>query len=377
MVKTLADGTVREYHYVRRGGPQFWHSGQDFGLGSDEYLAAYIEAKERAQNKRGARSKPCYVPNLVSTGAIIVKFKQSAEYVQLAERTRRDYDSFLNSFEAEFGEDPIKMFEEPDSIAEIVTWKNKWSHSPKRYDYAGAVVTLLLNWAKQTRYIDMHHHSGVKKTYRANRAEIIWLPREVNALLEVATEAEKRVVIAASEGGLTPQDIGILTRSHVQSTPLGRRIYFRRTKSGKPVSIPVTPAMASVIDTTPEDQEYLITSLTGKRLTSLRASAIVRELKKRANEAAKADRTKIHIRDELRLNDMRGTAATALLRAGCTLNEIAVTMGWGIRHAANIIERYAALVPEVSDEVLAKLTAAKERQRQENERAKGASGSRG
>ena len=52
---------------------------------------------------------------------------------------------------------------------------------------------------------------------------------------------------------------------------------------------------------------------------------------------------------------MRGTAATELLRASCSLNEIAVTMGWGIRHAANIIETYAALVPEVADDVLAKL----------------------
>jgi hypothetical protein len=34
-------------------------------------------------------------------------------------------------------------------------------------------------------------------------------------------------------------------------------------------------------------------------------------------------------------------------------------MGWGLRHAANIIEKYAAIVPEVADEVLAKLTAAR------------------
>jgi hypothetical protein len=65
---------------------------------------------------------------------------------------------------------------------------------------------------------------------------------------------------------------------------------------------------------------------------------------------------------ELRLYVMRGTAATALLRAGCSLNEIAVTMGWGIRHANNIIEMYASLVPEVSDEVLRKLKVAQERQ---------------
>ncbi|WP_343079749.1 hypothetical protein [Ostreiculturibacter nitratireducens] len=31
---------------------------------------------------------------------------------------------------------------------------------------------------------------------------------------------------------------------------------------------------------------------------------------------------------------------------------------WELRHAANIIEKCAAVVPEVADEVLAKLTAA-------------------
>ena len=48
-----------------------------------------------------------------------------------------------------------------------------------------------------------------------------------------------------------------------------------------------------------------------------------------------------------------------MLRAGCSLNQIAVTMGWGLRHAANIIEKYAALVPEVTDEVLEKLIIAR------------------
>jgi hypothetical protein len=76
------------------------------------------------------------------------------------------------------------------------------------------------------------------------------------------------------------------------------------------------------------------------------------------------------IRDELRLYDLRGTAATALLRAGCSLHEIAITMGWGLRHAANIIEKYAALVPEVSYEVLEKLRIARDRARADADRSK-------
>ncbi len=161
------------------------------------------------------------------------------------------------------------------------------------------------------------------------------------------------MIIAASEGGLAPQDIGILKRAHVQRTQMGRRLFLRRTKRGKAISLPVTPALGRLIDTMPKGQNLVVTSFTGQPLTALRASQIIREVKIRHNIKARDDRRLVPTREELRPYDLRGTAATELLRAGCSLNEIAVTMGWGQRHAANVIERYVALVPEVSDEVLA------------------------
>lgn len=136
---------------------------------------------------------------------------------------------------------------------------------------------------------------------------------------------------------------------------------IRRKKNGQAQAIPVTPRMAEVIDSTPSGQHYLLVTATGAELQPERAAQIVRHLKALANERADAGKG-MHIRDELRLYDMRGTAATELLRAGCSLGEIAVVMGWGLRHAANVIEKYAALVPEVSDEVLRKLNRARARE---------------
>ncbi|MDH4540717.1 MULTISPECIES: tyrosine-type recombinase/integrase [Sulfitobacter] len=150
-----------------------------------------------------------------------------------------------------------------------------------------------------------------------------------------------------------------LSRKHVQETPKGRRLFFRRQKTDNPVSLPVTEALGRLIDALPQDQELLVTSLTGEPLKALRASQIIRDIKIRHNEKVEQGLLPVRIRDELRPYDMRGTAATALLRAGCSLNEIAVTMGWGLRHASNVIERYAALVPEVTDEVHKKLLKAK------------------
>lgn len=70
-----------------------------------------------------------------------------------------------------------------------------------------------------------------------------------------------------------------------------------------------------------------------------------------------AARVRVHLRDELGLFDMRGTAAKELLRADCSLNENAVAMGWGLGLAANIIEKYFfAVLPHVADEILDKLS---------------------
>ena len=218
-------------------------------------------------------------------------------------------------------------------------------------------MTRLLNWACNTnKLILVHHHHRQERHYKSDRSDIVWRPEERRSLIADAPFRAKRIAIAASAGGLAPQDLGIIRREHVERTPMGRRLHYRRTKTGKPFSIPVTDDMAWVIDTTPADQDHILVSLDGHPLTPLRASAIVRDLKKAANERKPGS-----IREELRLYDMRGTAATALLRAGCLLNQIAVTMGWGIRHAANVISRYVALVPEESDQVLEKLQAFQER----------------
>lgn len=361
VTKSLSGGANRIYHYAFRGGPKFWDSTMGFGSDSDEYALAYADALRSAGPKTT-------VARRALTSSVIDRYRRSTQFLKLAPRTQSDYNKYLDAFDKEFGADPIRMFEELESKGEIRSWKDQWASSPKQYDYATTVVTRLLNWAQEDDgAIDVHHHHRVARLYSSDRSDIIWRPEELEAMHAVADERESRVVTAASEGGLTPQDIGILTRDHVQNTPQGRRLFFRRTKSSKPTAIPVTPALDLLIDSTPEDQKYLVVSLSGRKLKPERASQIIAAVKARANEAAKKDPKRIAIRDELRLYDMRGTAATALLRAGCSLNEIAVTMGWGLRHASNMIEKYAAVVPDVTDEVLAKLNAARAREQKQKQ----------
>jgi len=353
VTKKRKDGTKSKYHYVFRSGPKFWDSTMEFDASDARYISAYEAAIRKLRVTPTIDEK--------STSFVLGRYLNASEFVKLKPRTKKDYQQFLAAFEEEFGEDPIELFEEPDSLGEIREWRSKkWGHSPKRYDYAGTVITTFLNWCvEKDAAIRLHFHKGQPKLYKSDRSDKIWLPIEIRMLLDQATLEEKRVVIAFSEGGLAPQDVGLLRRKHIQVTPKGRRLFFRRQKTDNPVSIPVTDALGDLIDGLPKQQDLLVTSLTGKPLTALRASQIIRDLKLRHNAKVDAGELPLRIRNELRPYDMRGTAATALLRAGCSLNEIAVHMGWGLRHAANVIERYAAQVPEVTDEVHRKLRKAK------------------
>ncbi|MEO1603207.1 MAG: tyrosine-type recombinase/integrase [Pseudomonadota bacterium] len=106
-------------------------------------------------------------------------------------------------------------------------------------------------------------------------------------------------------------------------------------------SIPITPAMQRLLDATPRDRLTFLVNAHGKPLTPHRTSEGLRQWKERAG-----------LPDNLRVQDMRGTAATRLLSADASLKQIAKAMGWSLRYSQNVIEAYAAIVPDEADDIL-------------------------
>lgn len=334
--RRLADGSTREHHYAWRGGPKFWSSTDPHPKGSPEYLAALAAVAKRPE------------PSLYPTHRLVDDFLASAEFRKLAPRTQADYRRWALRFAEEFHDDPAAMFAEPASRGEVNDWRQRWAHSPKQYDYAGTVVALILNWGVDAGKLREHHCHRLSKVYAADRAEIVWTPADVETFGTRAPEWVRRVLAVALETGFRPGDLIRLSWSHIEVTPQGRRIKLRTNKRKRIASIPVTPGLAAILDATPRDRVLILTSARGLPLTEHRASEAVRQWRDKAGLSA-----------ELRLQDARGTAATRLLRAGCSLKHIAAHMGWSLRYAANVIERYAAVSPDDSDEVLTILAAAR------------------
>ncbi len=336
VLSRLADGTRIYYFYLRgRRGSRFYKSAARLPRDRDFY-EAYSAALEAAAPKSSG----------YTTERLVDDYLSSPDYVKLAQRTKADYRKWLDRFAAEFGVDPVAMFSEWESLELIEDWRDQWKTSPKQFDYAGTVVTILLNWAQRRGRLE-RHHCNFKKMYKANRAHIVWTGDHVEKFLAVAPENIQRVLIAALETGLRPGDLVQLRRFDVETTEGGnRRLRVRTNKRGRFAHIPVTPAMAEIIDSAPPGQEYILTNPSGKPWTERYVSQRLSFWKNKAGLTEEALGYSLH------MHDCRGTATTKLLQVGADANELASVFGWDLRYATQMIETYAVIGTDQTDKIL-------------------------
>jgi len=331
--RKVKDG-VRFHFYAWRGGPKFWIDDQR--KPSDiAFYHAYAEATVRPK------------PSDYMTPEMVDDFLSSTALPK-GERSRIDIRKWGLRFAEYFKDAPAVIFEERGSRGEMNIWRALWKHSPKQHDMAGTHAVRILNWAVGEGKLSEHHCHKLHRLYEVDRSEIVWTTADREALNAVAPEWVRRILSTACETGLRPADLVKLTTAHIEDTPKGRRLRVRTNKRKRLAHIPITPALADVIDATPSGRLLILTNASGKPLTPHRASEGVRQW-----------RDKAKLSDELRLYDARGTAATRLLNADLSLAKIANHMGWTVRYAANVIEHYARVSPDETDTVLVKLAKAK------------------
>lgn len=332
--RKLVGGTVKWHFYAWRGGPKFWEDVIHYPT-SPEFFQAYSAAL--GSPKPAVYMTPQMVDDFLSSTAM-----------PKGERSQKDLRTWALRFAAHFNDAPAVIFEDRGSRGEVNAWRALWKHSPKQHDMAGVHAVRVLNWAVEEGKLSEHHCHKLRKIYDVDRSDVVWSPAVIEAFNSIAPEWVKRILCAACETGLRPADLIKLTTGNVEDTPKGRRLRVRTNKRGRLAHIPITPALAAVIDATPKDRILILTNATGNALTPHRASEGVRQWRDKAG-----------LSDDLRLYDARGTAATRLLNAGLSLAEIANHMGWSVRYAANVIEHYARVSPDETDSVLIKLAQAK------------------
>jgi len=335
--KTLADGTKREYHYASRGrgAVPFWNDAMAFAEGSPEYLSALSAARPVAAMARGLFRE------------VLIEFTRSQDFLRLAPRTQADMKiSFYhakNGIDAKFGAGPRAVFDDSRIRGIALKWRD--GIGGKVGDDRIRHLQRLVGWAVDRNYLHHNHLQKIRSIYTSNRADVFWTDDDITAFEKGAPPHIARILIAATETGLRPGDLARLGPAHVHPTPKGQRIVIWTAKRKRLASIPVTPRMAALIAATPPKQTHFIVNKAGQPYHH----------ENYLGDAVSTWRDKLKIRDGLRLYDARGTAATRLLMADASMKEIATAMGWSIKHAAEVIERYTALSPEMSDGIADKL----------------------
>lgn len=332
-----ADGTVREYHYASRGkgATPFWNDGMAFGVGSPEYLAALAAARPVADLARGLFRE------------IITAFLASQDLQRLGARTQADMKiSFChakNGIDAKFGAGPRAVFDDPRIRGIALKWRDLIGG--KVGDDRIRHLQRLVGWAVDRTFLRHNHLMKIRSLYTANRADMFWTEDDIAAFSKGTPPHLARTLIAATETGLRPGDLATLGPAHVHPTRRGQRIVIWTAKRKRMASIPVTPRMAQRIAETPKGQTVFLANKAGQPY----------QHENYLEDAVSQWRDKLNIRADLRLYDARGTAATRLLLADATLKDIATAKGWSFKRAAKVIERYAALTPEMSDGIAGKL----------------------
>ena len=338
--QTLADGSKVEYHYAWRGkgAPRFWHSGSDIKVGSAAYLAALAEAAPKGIAAKGKFRE------------ITLAFLASGEFRALADRSKDDLQQSIshskNGIDAKFGDAPAAAFNDPRIRKQALEWRDKIGG--KVGDDRIRHLQRIVSFGVDRGLLTHHQLQRIKSLHISNRAEIFWTGPEVEAFCAGAPHHIARILIAATETGLRPGDLQVLSRQHIHPTPGGQRIVIWTRKRKRLASIPVTKRMAALIAETPTGQDRIICNKSGRPYTH----------ENYLGDAVSTWRDKLHLRSELRLYDSRGTAATRLLEAGADLKEIATHMGWSIKHAADVIGNYVALSPGMTDGLAEKLARA-------------------
>ena len=228
--KLLATGERVRYGYFGRG-PGNVSLGRE---GSPEFHVALADALSKA-------------PKEGTVAGLIYAYRTSKAFTKLAPLTQADYLRHLDRIRAEFGSLTLRAVVLPRMAEIIERWRDSLDASPRQADYAATVLKLILAWGVKKGRVTHNRAAGLEKLYTADRSEKTWSDADVWALAVSAPEPIRRALILALETGASQGDLLTLPWSAVK----GDVVVGRRSKTGVPFAVPVSPLLQVTLDAAP------------------------------------------------------------------------------------------------------------------------------
>jgi hypothetical protein len=129
--KRLADGSFKTYYYAWKGGPPL--RGEP---GTPEFIASYNEAV----------AKKIAPPRGILLG-VLRAYQASADFRDLAPRSRSDYIGKIKLIEKAFGDFPLSAMSDKRTRGIFKAWRERLALSSRRQaDYAWVVLARVLSF---------------------------------------------------------------------------------------------------------------------------------------------------------------------------------------------------------------------------------------
>lgn len=329
--KTLASGKTIYYCYAWRGGPLLKNSkGEPLQPGDPLMVKAFAD-----------ETKGRHVDASDTMASLITEYRSSSEFLQKAEKTRREYDRYLDMIRMKFGTTPLFAIQDPRHRGKFKEWRDTMADRPRTADYAWTTLARVLSFAKDRGRIAVNICERGGRLYSADRTENIWTDEHLESLFAVASAEIKAAVTFALWTGQRKGDLLVAPWSDYD----GQSIKVKQGKTGARVKIPCGGPLKTVLDNLPRLSPTILTSTKNKRpWTSDGFDSSWQKAKARA---------KI---EDLTFHDLRGTAVTRLAMAGCNNSQIAAITGHSLRDVDAILDaHYLGGRVELAEQAIAKL----------------------
>lgn len=314
--RTLADGTVRIYHYDRATNQKL--EGEP---GTPEFEASLRRARRAGRPRRAKVKKPESAWKVIGNA-----YQKSPEYLALVAKTRQDRDRMIGEIIDRFEFQTLADLGSRRVREDFYRWRDELAVTPAKADKITGLMSLLLQFAYDRGMVDVNHAARIKRlTSHGIRKDIILTGEQEAALLAAAPPHLARAMRFALLTAVRQTDMCSIRRDQYRDGWLHIIPSKTRKTTAAQVWIPVfaLPQLKELVD------ELLALPDCDGALLPWDGERGYRPL-----EAGNVDYQWRKLRDkvlgenvDLHWHDLRGTAITRLYEAGCTDAEVSSISG--------------------------------------------------
>jgi site-specific recombinase XerD len=323
------DGSLVEYWYAwRGGGPQLLRATAANEKALDRKLAAALpEVLKRYDAIRRPGADKRFLHGLIT------HYLESAAFTACAQRTRYDRRRLLDRVRGEIGKMELRALDAKGARAALIRWRDTHETTPKTADDLLGALSTVLQWATDRGEIAANPVREFPRLYKANRADVIWLPEDLDALLPHCAPEMAQTVRLAALSGLRMGDLIKLPWGSVGENAIVWQT--GKSRGRRTVVIPLYSELKALLADIPRGESVTVINSARKRPWTEAGLESAMRRAKLDTEAAGARSVR-----RLRFHDLRGTAATNFIRAGLDLYDVATILGWSKAKVEQIAARY-------------------------------------